>query len=247
MTVQTWCMMHEIGSHQRRGRLNWDMTLSFILIFLNDKPFLKPEAAHFSSSPSLSVIYYTDHFFPLITHQTTHNQLDLLYEMWHSANIGPLLLFKIHFFWHQPPTCLLHRVSNKFSFSKWQCLRGTVFRHICVCSVWISPFEESNVNAKWWGGRYLCRWRFLSAAHVLWVLASARGGLEGFRGLFPLSISFVLASCHLLPGSYRLTSKVFGGNTLNRVLFWGLHPFKCWLSITHSNTTHSQLNMLLLF
>ncbi len=127
--------------------------------------------------------------------------------MWHPAYLGLLLLFKSHF-WHRPPTCLLHHVSNKFSSSKWQCLRGTVFRHICVCSIWISPFEESNVNAKWWGGRRLWRCRVLSATHVLCVLTSDQGGLEGFRGLFPLRISFVLALRHVLPGSYRPTSKV---------------------------------------
>lgn len=50
---------------------------------------------------------------------------------------------------------------------------------------------------------------FLSATHVLCVLASDRGGLKGCRGLFPLRISFVLDLCHVLPGSYRQTSKVY--------------------------------------
>lgn len=165
---------------------------------------LSNKAAQFSSSPSLSVIYHTGHFFLLITHQTAHSQL---HRVWHPANLGPLLLFESNS-WHQPPTCRLRRLSNKFSFSKWQCLRGTVFRHICVCSVWISPFEESNVNAKWWRGRRLWRCRFLSATHVLCVLSSDRGGLEGFGGLFPLRISFVLALRYVLPGSYWVTSKV---------------------------------------
>lgn len=160
--------------------------------------------------------------------------------MWHSANLGPLLSFESHF-WHQPPTCLLHRISNKSSFSKWQCLRGTVFRHICVCSVWISLFEESNVNAKRWGGRRLWRCRVLSATHVLFVLTLNRGGLEGFRGLFPLRISLVLTFCHVLPGSYRLTSKVL---SLKSVLI----GFYSWASILssaglacHTKHTHSHI------
>ena len=138
--------------------------------------------------------------------------------MWHPANLGPLLPFKSNF-WHQPPTCLQHCVSNKFPLSKWQRLRGTVFRRICVCSVWISPFEESNGNAKWWRGRRLWRYRVLSAAHVSLCPRIGSGGLEGFRGLFPLRISFVLALCHVLPASWLTDFKGVGGD-LTGIYYW---------------------------
>lgn len=76
---------------------------------------------------------------------------------------------------------------------------------------------------------FICRTR---------VLTSDWGGLEGFRGLFPLRISFVLARRHVLPASYRPTSKLFGGNSLNWFLFLGLHPLKCCLSISYKTHSH---------
>lgn len=138
-----------------------------------------------------------------------------------------LLLFKSNF-WHQSPTYILHRVSNK-------CLQGTVFRHICISIVWISPFEEKG-NAKWWK----------TCAKVQGVICHTRsvcphiglGGFEGLQGSFSIKdlIHFSLLS-H--PPLELLTNfKGVGGN-LTGIYFWAFHPLKCWFSTSYK--THSQI------
>lgn len=131
--------------------------------FQNDKPlpwekpnsWLSNKAAHFSSSPCLSVIYYTNHFFLPITHHTTHNQLPASCILCDILPAEALYRCLKPFFGTNHP--LVFYTASQIN-SLPQSVRAygwSVFRHICVCSVWISRFEESNVNAKWWGGRRL--------------------------------------------------------------------------------------------
>lgn len=160
-------------------------------VFSHPKPHrtnVRQQVAPSASSPSLTP------YALLITHQNTHNQLMLCMK----CDIVPAkaLYCCLKAICGTNHPLVFYTVTQISSLSKWQRLRGAAFRHICVCGIWISPFEESNANAKWWGGR----------RSVCPYVQS--GGLEGFRGLFPLRISFTLFLCCVLPASYRPTSKV---------------------------------------
>lgn len=67
------------------------------------------------------------------------------------------------------------------------------------------------------------------------------GGLEGFRGLFPLRISFVLVFCYILPWSYQPTSKV-----LVETVLTGFYSWACFIqsavSTYYTKHTYTQIS-----
>ena len=136
----------------------------------------------------------------------------------------------------------LHWVSNSLFFSKWQRLRGTVFRHICVRSVWISPFEGSNVNAMWWRGgcRQRCRVFFFLPHTFFCVLTSHRGRVGGLRGSFSIKDLIRFRPPSRPPCQLRADFKGVGGSS-TALYLWASILSCAGFSFTQNTNTHSDL------
>lgn len=159
--------------------------------------------------------------------------------MWHSANLGPLLLFKKPFFGTNHPLVLHSRISNEFPLSQSDnvCgeLRSDIFASVAFelaplkRLMWMQSDGMREMSAKGAG--------VFHPPRTLFVSSSDRGGVRGLQGSFSIKDRVRLKPLPCPPWEIQTDFKGVGGNSLNRVLYLGLRPFKCWHNI---HTTHAR-------